>query len=336
MIEYKQPALVDELRRRIADGIYSGTLPTTLELAAEFDVNPKTMNKAIARLVAEGLLERRRRSGTRICSSHTGGGRLIEVIFEGFTTIFTHPFWGDIWSGMVEQLAADGYRPVLNMLEAGPESGRLDLSRFTLSPSAGKIVLGIAEPELLKQVRASGVPFITACDPLEEPEIPQVTFDFRNGIREAISFLHEAGCSRIAFTGQIRRTGSLQRLEKFTAYREALRQYGPEDPALVEHVRPLTGQGAPALAAILDRTRPDALLAAYDHQLPELLALLAERKLSIPVIGCDGLTLPGVPEPRHVVAAPRRECGRRTAALLVAAIAAGRLPESLVMPAVFL
>ena len=38
MIEYKQPALVDELRRRIADGIYSGTLPTTLELAAEFDV----------------------------------------------------------------------------------------------------------------------------------------------------------------------------------------------------------------------------------------------------------------------------------------------------------
>lgn len=68
MIEFKQPALVGELRRRIAEGVYSGTLPTTLELAAEFGVNPKTMNKTIAHLVADGLLERRRSSGTRICS----------------------------------------------------------------------------------------------------------------------------------------------------------------------------------------------------------------------------------------------------------------------------
>ena len=34
MIEFKQPALVGELRRRIAEGVYSGTLPTTLELAS--------------------------------------------------------------------------------------------------------------------------------------------------------------------------------------------------------------------------------------------------------------------------------------------------------------
>ena len=66
MIEYKQPAIVAELRRRIQEGIYTSLLPTTAELAAEFGVNVKTMGKAIARLVAEGRLERRRHSGTRL------------------------------------------------------------------------------------------------------------------------------------------------------------------------------------------------------------------------------------------------------------------------------
>ena len=34
MIEYKQPAIVAELRRRIQEGIYTSLLPTTAELAA--------------------------------------------------------------------------------------------------------------------------------------------------------------------------------------------------------------------------------------------------------------------------------------------------------------
>lgn len=336
MIEFKQPALVDELRRRISTGIYSGTLPTTLELAAEFDVNPKTMNKAIARLVAEGLLERRRRSGTRVCSPPPRDGRLIEVIFEGFTTIFTHPFWGDIWSGMVEQLAAAGFRPVLNMLEAEPSSGTLDLTHFALSAAAGRIVLGIASPELLNQVRSAGVPFITACDPLEDPAIPQVTFDFDDGIRQAVELLYRDGCRKIAFIGETRTSSPLQSPRKYLAYRQAVQHCcGAADPILAENARPLTGQGAPALAAVLDRSRPDALLAAYDHQLPELAAMLAEHNLQLPVIGCDGLNIPGLPGDRHVVVAPRRECGRRTAELLVAAIAGKRHPESLVIPAYF-
>ncbi|UKI31179.1 MAG: hypothetical protein L6W00_25665 [Lentisphaeria bacterium] len=63
--------------------------------------------------------------------------------------------------------------------------------------------------------------------------------------------------------------------------------------------------------------------------------MLAEHNLQLPMIGCDGLNIPGLPGDRHVVVAPRRECGRRTAELLVAAIAGKRHPESLVIPAYF-
>ena len=51
MIEYKQPAIVEEIRRRIRCGIYTGQLPTTAELAEEFGVNIKTMSKAVSQLV---------------------------------------------------------------------------------------------------------------------------------------------------------------------------------------------------------------------------------------------------------------------------------------------
>ncbi len=336
MVEYKQPALVRELRRRIIDGVYSGTLPTTIELAAEFGVNPKTMNKAIAQLVAEGRLERRRCSGTRICSpAPASGERLIEVIFEGFTAIFTHPFWGEIWSGMVEEVVAAGFRPVLNMLEADPETGHLDLSRLSLSPAAGRIVLGIADPELLRQVCEAGAPFITACDPLTDRNIPQVTFDFNDAMLRAVRRLCRDGCRSIAFVGEMHGLFPNQTPGKYLAFLRALQECGLATAQPAEHARPLSGLGAPALAAILDRMEPDALIAAYDHQIPELIALLIARNRNLPVIGCDGLPLPGLSKERHTIVAPRRECGRRTARLLTDAISAQRMPDSLALPATF-
>ena len=83
-MECKQPAIADELKRRIEAGIYSDFLPDTATLADEFNVNIKTMAKAINRLVREGLLIRRRRSGTRIRKDPVGvsGDPLVEVLFK--------------------------------------------------------------------------------------------------------------------------------------------------------------------------------------------------------------------------------------------------------------
>ncbi len=335
-VEYKQPAIVDELNRRIDEGVYTALLPTTLELAAEFGVNPKTMNKALAQLVAAGRIERRKRCGTRVTASRARGeDRLVEVIFEGFTTIFTHPFWGDIWSGMVGELSHAGYRPVLHMLEADPENGLLRLDDFSMSPSAGKILLGIGEQRLLDQVKAAGIPFVTACDPIDEPGIPQVTFDFTAGIRDAVDYLYREGCRDIAFIGQTSSYVNLYHMHKFNAYLKAIQRYRQVEPALIGNARPLAEAGVEALRLILDRARPDAVIAAYDHQLPGMLALLAERGLSLPVIGCDGLDLPQLPPGRRVVSAPRRECGEKLATLLIEAMTGRGRVKSLTLPAVF-
>lgn len=336
MIEYKQPAIITELRRRIKDGIYTNLLPTTGELAKEFKVNVKTMSKAIARLVAEGRLERRRHSGTRlVIQENYNSTKLIEIIFEGYTSVFNHPYWGEIWSGIVRELSREEFRPVLNMLETDQTTGLLKLDNFTMCPSIGKIVLGIVEPHLFEMVRNSGVPFIAAGDPVEDPTVPQVAFDFTRGIRQAVSYLEQLGCQRIAFIGQAKSFISPAQLCKFHAYLKAVQQHRQISPELIEDVRPISGYGASALEALLKRSIPDAIIAAYDHQLPEMLALLTERKLSIPIIGCDGLTLANLHPGRHTVFVPLSRCGKEAARLLLDAIREKRSVRSLYLEANF-
>jgi len=336
MIEYKQPQIVEELKRRIAEREYTMMLPTTAVLAAEFGVNIKTMNKAIAQLVTAGQLERRRRCGTMVKSmSGTASAQLVEVIFEGFATIFTHPFWAEIWGGLVERLGAAGYHPVLTMLESDPETGLLKLDRFKLCDSAGKVVLGISEKRLLDMVRAAKVPFITACDELDDPGVPSVYFDFTAGIGAAIDYLHRQRCWKIAFIGQTQSFVNPMQLQKFNCYLRAVQKYAQIDPRLVANVRPLTELGASGMLAILKQTRPDAVLAAYDHQLPGILSVLRERNLEIPVIGCDGLTMPELPSDRHVVSVPRRQCGSLAAELLLKALKDGTKIHRRGLPATF-
>lgn len=51
---YKQGDIVAELERRLDAGIYTSGFPVGADLAAEFGVNIKTINKAINQLVEAG------------------------------------------------------------------------------------------------------------------------------------------------------------------------------------------------------------------------------------------------------------------------------------------
>lgn len=335
-MEYKQPAIMTELKKRIETGEYTDRLPTSEELAASFGVNIKTIHKALGKLVEAGLIERKRRSGTRICRNAPPDRHLIEVLFEGFAAIFSHPFWNEIWSGMTEVLLAEGFRPVLHMLRTDPETGILRLENFSMTPSAGKIILGIGEKRLFDLVTAAGTPFIAGCDRINDPRIPQITFDFRRGISEAVTHLYENGARKIAFVGQCRNYISLGYLHKFESYLSAIQHYSPINPALIGEAAPLPGAGAEAVRTILKTgERPDGMIAAYDHQLPEILEELRRNALTIPVVGCDGLPLPGLPPQRPEILVPRKKCGELLARELITGIRSRRTPASKTLNAVF-
>lgn len=63
-LEKKYPQVVTALRERIDGGLLSGALPGVKQLALEFDVNFMTVDKALRKLEAEGVVYRIPRKGT--------------------------------------------------------------------------------------------------------------------------------------------------------------------------------------------------------------------------------------------------------------------------------
>jgi len=322
MMKYKQPQIIATIRERIASGVYVKRLPTTLQLAAEFGVNVKTVQKAIRRLVTAGCLSAKPKSGICVADNTMNIEReTIEVIFEGYTSLISHPFWSEIWIGLLDKLCSNGFRPELNMLESDPESGLLKLEAFQCHPVAGRVLLGISEQRLFKMLKQDGTPFIVAGDPVNDIKVPQVSFNFNNGIFDAIKYLREKGHRNIAFIGLTHTFSDSGFLEKFHAYCDAFQEYAPLNAKLIKDVRPLKGKGYEAVESLLsNKDLPDAIIAAYDTQVPEIVSLLKKRNLKIPVIGCDGLQLPGLSPLRPMVVAPLRQCGELAALNLITAI----------------
>lgn len=78
-LSYKFQRLRERLRAAVASGELSGKLPGERALAKQFNVNAKTLSKALTDLAAEGLLDRSIGRGTYVKGSapvaSTGGGR---------------------------------------------------------------------------------------------------------------------------------------------------------------------------------------------------------------------------------------------------------------------
>ncbi len=68
-LSYKYQRLRERLRAAVASGELSGKLPGERLLARKFDVNPKTLSKALTDLAAEGLLDRSIGRGTYVKGS---------------------------------------------------------------------------------------------------------------------------------------------------------------------------------------------------------------------------------------------------------------------------
>lgn len=87
--------IADSIRQHIVSGLHRGTLdpgarlPSTRELAVEFDVAPRTVMSAYRLLESEGLVEMRERSGMYVAPGHHAGpmlsqlsGWVVEVLLE--------------------------------------------------------------------------------------------------------------------------------------------------------------------------------------------------------------------------------------------------------------
>lgn len=169
------------------------------------------MNKALNRLAAAGVVERRKRFGTAVRPSGGAAGeaRMIEVVFSGFTAPFLHPFWSEVLEGLHDVFSAAGCRMILNHIVSEPETHLFDLSRIRLSEAAGRVVVGPGEKRLLDWIAATRRPMICAGDEVSDPDMPGVFFDFTRGIGDATTISESSANAAGSVSSGISRRGSI-------------------------------------------------------------------------------------------------------------------------------
>ena len=321
-IENKQDAIAEELEQRIASGQYSEKLPKALELAEEFKVNFKTLNKAIRQLVEKNRVYRKPGRGTFIVQEPARlEDSLIELLFVGSSEMSVHPFYSEMQRGILDSLKDTGFRLVLTMLEENRRTGGVKEVHSDFIPSAGKILIGTCNEEQIRKLKRQKVPFVLMGAKTPDPEIISVFTDTTQAVFEAIDYLYEMGRSKIAYLGITQSEGEhLLDLDKFHSYLAAIQKHGKLDSDLIENTPPLAKFSYSAMKKILNRKKPDAVIAAYDHIVPGIYRAIAEAGLSIPsdigVIGIDGIN-PNVNPALTSIPVDRYTMGHEAGQLLI-------------------
>ena len=302
MIKNKQNRIIKDLEQRIADGVYGEKLPKALDLAAEFEVNFKTLNKAILQLVGKGLVYRKPGLGTFITrESKKLEDSLIELLFVGSSEISVHPFYSEMWRGILDGIDGTSFKLVLNILEENKKYGGLKKVCRDFTPSAGKILIGTNNINQIKCLKRTKIPFLLAGEQCPDPDVVSVYTDTTTAIIDAITYLQKQKIKDIGYIGLTSDDGEhLQSLNKFYAYLGAIQKKGEFDSDLIENTPPFAKFGYESMQKILKRKVPQAVIVAYDHLAPGVYKAIFDAGLKIPedikVIGIDGITPNVTPE----------------------------------------
>ena len=345
-MQAKYQAVAQSLRRDIAAGIFQDgqTLLTEEELKRKFSVSRQTIRQAIALLEADGLVVRRRGSGTYVTHGPRkhGGALNVGVI----TTYITDYIFPSIVRGIESVLSTEGCIMSLSATYNHTDHERALLRRFLDSPVDGLIIEGTrtAMPNpnipLYEELRERNIPyvFINGYYPQLPRNIHIVTDDEAGG-RQAVELLVSKGHTRI---GGIFKSDDMQGHLRYQGFAAALHAFGlpvPEERVCwfaTESKKHFLedAQGAAFLDALPRAT--DALVCYNDEIALMLLERLEQRHLSVPkdlsLVSFDNSAYAGICTPKLTsLSHPKEQFGRIAAEKLMRMMQ-GNKEESAVLP----
>lgn len=229
-----------------------------------------------------------------------------------------NPFFAKILDGMGRELAAAGYDLLVSDTQDGSGS-HVGLHRFLDRSRADGIILldGLVPPAGLEMPDAP--PVITACEWIEDADLPRVMLDNREGGRMAVAHLHELGHSRIGLIG-----GPPQNVLHKARLAGAQDAVGPE--ALVMFKGDFTLQAGAAAAqewmALPKAARPTAVFAFSDEMACAFTAGLQRAGMQVPrdvsVVGFDDIEMASHLAPAlTTIRQPKRELGKQAARVIL-------------------
>lgn len=228
---------VESLYRVFVDRIAAGTwavgeyLPTEFELAAELHCGRHTISQAITRLVHEGLVERRRKSGTRVISN-TMRSDAPNVELDAFAFIYPSDRHEGIWRTVngFQQAAREAGRRVVTLTMGSDYEKEIELvlrlSEFDVKAAA--IYPVIPSPEIQMRLSTllmkSKFPMVLVDLNLPGLGRPSVVVDGFHAGYSMTRHLLETGLSRVGFLANQSWAPSV--MERYRGFLWALEEKG--------------------------------------------------------------------------------------------------------------
>jgi DNA-binding LacI/PurR family transcriptional regulator/DNA-binding transcriptional regulator YhcF (GntR family) len=233
---FKYRRVREAIRKQIAEGIFPpGTrMPNGKTLAKRFGTGMKTLERALGDLMREGLIIRKRGSGTYVTDRQSpavfpGRSLKLAILWKETATATTmlNSFYGSITRGVLEALGIGNVQPQWNTFEVRQPTRAIwqapdrSITVEVLAESHfssvrhppmksikgqgfdGLITAGIIVDEFLEKLAGLGLPtvFVDQTGEHLASLADLVYVDPFNAYQEAISFLADQGCRQIHFIG---------------------------------------------------------------------------------------------------------------------------------------
>lgn len=332
--------VADTLRKEIAEGKFRDgqTLMTEEELRFRFNVSRQTVRQAIALLEDDGLVDRRRGSGTYV--RHGPRKRQGTVHVGVVTTYITDYIFPSIVQGMESVLNANG--AVMN-LSATYNDGRTErniLERMLDGQVDGLIVEGTRTAmaaenyDLYRRLEERNIPllFMNGYNP-ELSQIPHVVMDDYGGGRIAAQEVLSRGYRN---PGGMFKTDDRQGKERLKGFLDEMNSQGirvPDDRLLLfgteERMTLLKTAKGQAFVKKLLKGNVDCMTCYNDVFAISLMAILQKEGMKLPedmgFIGFDNATFAEMVEPKlTTLGHPKEAFGALCAEKLLRMIAGER------------
>ena len=304
---------------------------TLLELAKRLDLSPSTVSRALngrhriseetrnrVRALAEKLEYQPNPSAKRLRESKT-------YVLGVLVPEIAHGFFSTAISGMENVAMNAGYNLVICQSHESVERENATSSTLLFSRVDGLLYCPSQETKEFDRYMS----FLRKDIPIVffdrfSPDFPasRVVCDDYQGAKDAVSYLIERGCKRIAhLAAPLPLTNSQHRLDGYIA---AHKEAGiPIDEDLIQHVKLDQVQTASMTSAMLNKTqRPDAIFCFNDYIAYDVMKIAKAKGMSIPddlaVIGFadafpSSLTDPGLTTVRQ----PAFEVGKLATKLML-------------------
>ena len=345
-MEPKYQSVAESLRHDIATGMYNDgdALLTEAELKLKFGVSRQTVRQAISLLENDGLVIRRRGSGTYV---NHGARKHSGVLSVGvITTYITDYIFPSIVRGVESVLSAESCIMSLSATYNRADHERSLLQRILDSPLDGLIIEGtktaLPNPNtgLYEKLWERNIPFVFING--YYPQLPKavyvVTDDVAGG-RMAATYLADRGFTQI---GGIFKSDDMQGHLRYQGFSAALQERGLRlrDETICwfstenKHRFLRDETGAEFIRSLQNGV--DAVVCYNDEIAMELMDVLSEYNLSIPddvsLVSFDNSAYASVCHPKlTTLAHPKDEFGRVAAEKLLNMIA-GKQESSTVLP----